>query len=219
MKAAMITFAFVISMPFFVLAQESSYLTWTARQASTIGKSMRRSVRVSGTGRGLLNTNKSSSYKVRATWLTPEVIRATARLNQINNRLSNEETMEMVRKAEESGDLIFMIEIDPNEGSGIVPSNWQAFLQPGGFKRGQPGAIKGAINSSLGRMKVLNGIEPRDYDYDVFWAAFALNNETRNTLFNSTSQEIELVVRIEEKEGKIRFPIPDSFRKTLANKN
>ena len=39
----------------------------------------------------ILSTEHSYNYKLRATWLTPEVIRATARLAQVRNWLSVEE--------------------------------------------------------------------------------------------------------------------------------
>ena len=69
----------------------------------------------------ILSREHSYNYKLRATWLTPEVIRATARLAQVRNWLSVEETLALVAEAEAAGDTVILVEIDPREGSGVVP--------------------------------------------------------------------------------------------------
>jgi hypothetical protein len=111
-------------------AQDNDYLKWSPQQAQTIGRSMRKSgYRKSWTFRGL-HTERASNYKLRATWLTPEVIRASARLEQIRSRLSDDATKALIAEAEAAGDTVVMVEIDPDEGSGVIPLDWQAFLQP-----------------------------------------------------------------------------------------
>ena len=58
-----------------------AYLEWTEKQAVVTGKMMRSGGRVGGwLDTRILSTERSYNYKLRATWLTPEVIRATARL-------------------------------------------------------------------------------------------------------------------------------------------
>lgn len=192
-------------------SQGEEYFTWTAKQAESIGKSMREKGRV-GAGQGLLHTERASSYKLRATWLTPEVVRATARLEQIKTRLSDERTRALVTEAETVGDTVLMVEIDPREGSGVVPIDWQAFLQPKGVKAGAPGAVTGTNTPRLRDIKALAGVAQRDYDYDVFWIVFPLKTEKGEPIFSESTTEAELVVRIYNKEGKVSWRIPNSIR-------
>lgn len=98
------------------------YLTWPASTAESIGRAMRATGRVGGFfDFRVKSTNKSYNYKLRATWLTPDVIRATARLEQLRNRLSEEATRRLVVEAEGAGDTVVLVEIDPREGSGVIP--------------------------------------------------------------------------------------------------
>lgn len=191
-------------------AYQEEYITWSAKQAEAIGRSMRERGRV-GAGQGLLHTERATSYKLRATWLTPEVIRATARLEQIKARLTDERTRALVSEAENVGDTVLMIEIDPREGSGVVPLDWQAFLQAtGGVK---PGIVTGANTPGLRDMKALAGVAQRDYDYDVFWVVFPLKSENGEPLFAESTVSAELIVRIYNKEGKVSWKVPDSIRR------
>lgn len=192
-----------------------SYLNWSDKQALEIGKSMRATGRVKGSGRGLLNTDKAISYKIRVTWLTPEVIRATARLQQLKKRLSDNETKALVAKAEALADTAFIIEIDPYEGSGVIPSDWQAFLQPKAPKGEQRPISVGANVPSLREEAGLVGIFSRDYNYDIYWIRFPLCSKEGKHLFSDLDKEAELTVRIENKEGKVKFSIPDSIRQTI----
>lgn len=193
----------------------SSYLNWSQKQAIDIGKSMRASGRVSGTGRGIFNTEKSLSYKIRATWVSQEVIQATARLQQLRGRLSDGETKELVSKAQHIKGIAFLIEIDPDEGSGVVPSDWEAFLQPKRLEHGRNDAVAGINNADLRKEPVFAGVFPRDYNYDVYWVVFPQCTKEGKPLFIDTDKEAELIVRIERKEGKIKFSIPESTRRAI----
>lgn len=193
--------------------QAEEYLTWTAKHLESIGKSMRENGRVGGLlGFRGLHTERAGNYKLRATWLTPEVIRATARLEQIRSRLSDERTRALVNEAEAAVDTVIMVEIDPREGSGVVPLDWQAFLQPKGLKAGKPGAVLGVSTPALRNVKGLAGVLQRDYDYDLFWLVFPLRSESSEPVFSNSEEEAELVVRIYDKEGKVSWRIPDSIR-------
>lgn len=123
------TFAFANQQP---VRQTDEYLHWSAAQAEATGSRMRQGGRV-GAGQGLIHTERATSYKVRATWLTPDVIRAKARLLQLSDRLSDEQTKKLVDEAEAAGQTVVLVEIDPREGSGVIPLGWQAFLQPKGW--------------------------------------------------------------------------------------
>jgi hypothetical protein len=192
-----------------------SYLTWSKKQAVEVGKSMRATGRVSGTGRGIFNTEKSSSYRIRATWITPEVIRATVRLHQMQNRLSDEETKALVSRAERTAGIFFMLEIDPDEGSGVIPSDWQAFLQPRRAGLGNNDTVAGIDTPVLRKDVAFTGVFARDYNYDVYWVVFPQCTRGDKPLFTDTDKEIELIIRIEKKEGKFRFPIPESLRRKV----
>lgn len=58
------------------------------------------------------------------------MIRATARVLQARSRLTPEQTDAIVTEAQAPGGLVVMVEIDPREGSGVIPLDWEAFLQP-----------------------------------------------------------------------------------------
>lgn len=188
----------------------ASYLTWTSDQAQQIGRGTRVSGRVSG-GQGLLHTERAYRYKLRATWLTPEVIRATARLIQLRERLSNDQTEALVTDAEAAGDTVFMVEIDPVEGSGVIPRDWGAVLELKGSGAGQPAIVKGASVPQLRDVPALSGVFRRDYDYEVFWIVFAGGTKA-TPLFPETASDAELVVRIYNKEGRVKWPVPESIR-------
>jgi hypothetical protein len=80
----------------------------------------------------ILSTNRSYNYKLSATWLTPEIIRARARATQLSGFLSDASTEELVTEAGAAGDTVILVEIDPREGSGVIPLEWGAFLRTGG---------------------------------------------------------------------------------------
>jgi hypothetical protein len=94
------------------LQEPGNYLTWTASQARKIAGSTRENGRVGG-GQGLLHTERALSYKLRATWLTDHVIRAGARLVQLSDRLTNEQTEALVTAAEAVEGTVIIVEIDP----------------------------------------------------------------------------------------------------------
>ena len=63
--------------------QGELYLTWSTERAEAVGSSMYQEGRVGGFfDARFLKTNRSYNYKLASTWLTPELIRATARLAQ-----------------------------------------------------------------------------------------------------------------------------------------
>lgn len=126
------TLAGVLFMAASLLAQNGTaagvsddrYLAWSADDAQSIGARAYRRGRVGGFVDGrLLKTERAYNYKLAATLLSPDVIRATARLHQLRSRLSPEQTRELVAEAERAGGIVVMVEIDPREGSGIRTCN------------------------------------------------------------------------------------------------
>ena len=60
------------------------YLKWSNKQALAVGEQMYKKGRVGGAfDMRVLKTDRAYNYKLAATWLTPDVIRATARLAQL----------------------------------------------------------------------------------------------------------------------------------------
>lgn len=210
-----------------VLAQSSStdqekYLSWSEEQAIEIGKTMRVSGKIGSrfAFRGL-HTERAVNYKLRLTWLTPEVIRATARLHQIKNRLTDDQTRALVAEAEAAGDTVVMVELDPNEGSGIIPSDWRIFLQPVGHKPESRGAISGIKSPHLEKVKALSGVVRRNFDYDVFWVVFPLVDENKVGLLPDGISSVELMLGIQNQEERVTLRIPECIRariKTLLHK-
>src|SRR5262245_48679499 len=142
---SVILIAWVLIAPLWQVASpaEEEYLRWSMAQVESIGRAAYKTGRVGGLfDTRLLKTERSYNYKLAGTWLTPAVIRATARMLQLRSRLSDDDVRRLVGEAEQVADAVFIIEIDPREGSGVIPLDWEAFLQP----KGQPeAAIRGTL--------------------------------------------------------------------------
>ncbi len=193
------------------------YLHWDAKRA----KSVALSTRVNGqVGKSLdfrvIHTERSYNFKLRATWLTPEVIRARARLVQLAERLSDDATRALVAEADLAGMAIILVEIDPREGSGVIPLDWAAFLQPRGTAAEGRSTSKGTIRSSLRDLRALTGGFQRDYAYDSFWMTFPLRTEKDEWILDPETAEIELIVSIHGKVGKVHWPVPAPVRALLT---
>ncbi len=192
------------------VAAADDWLRWPAPTAEAVGKAMRQQGRVGGYfDLRVTGTSKSYNFKIRATWLTPDVIRAGARLLQLQEGLSDEEARKLVASAEGAADTVILVELDPREGSGVIPLGWTAHLQP--KDRPQAPAVKGSLMPRLRDVPVLKGVDKRDYAYDVFWVGFPLARDGV-TVFGPEDREAELVVRIEGKEGRVTWTIPPSIR-------
>lgn len=191
--------------------EREAFLSWSDKQAMEIGESMRANGRAGGwLDTRVVSTEHSYNYKLRATWLSPEVIRASARIHQLHQGMDDEKTTELVGEAEGSGDTVILVEIDPREGSGIIPNDWAAFLRPKGD--GSSRAVPGANHPELRNVKALSGTYRRDYAYDLFWLVFPLVTSEGEPLFADGDQEAELVVRVGGKEGRVSWKIPRSIR-------
>ena len=190
------------------------YLSWSMSRAETVGRSAYQRGRVGGFfDTRILSTNRAYNYRLAATWFTPDVIRASARLAQLRSRLSDDATRALVQEAEAAGDTVVLVEIDPREGSGVIPPTWEAFLQP----RDLPDrAVAGTVVPALRNVRAFAGTMRRNYDYDQFWVVFPLAGADGAPLFPAEAQEAELVVRIHDKEGRVQWPIPDVIRQRLA---
>jgi hypothetical protein len=136
------------------------------------------------------------------------VIKATARLLQLHNRTSDDDTRRIVAEALAAGDTVVMVEIDPREGSGVIPLDWEAFLRPAGA---DDRAVSGTKVAALRGVKSLAGVLRRNYDYDRFWVVFPLFEPNGEPLLAEGVSTVELVVRISDKEGRVSWPVPPSM--------
>ena len=196
------------------LSAQEAFLKFDAKTAKDIALSMRVNGRVGGAfDFRVTSTDRSYNYKLRVTWLTPEVIRATARLVQLRERLSDEETQRLVAEAQAAGDTVFLVEIDPQEGSGIIPQQWTALLMPSGTDPTGPRVVRGISVPNLRDVRALTGAAQRDYAYDVFWVVFPLRLPDGQPLLGESDTEAELGVQIYNKAGRVRWKIPDSIRR------
>lgn len=192
-----------------------AYLSWPVKQAEERGQQAYRRGRVGGIfDTRILSTNRSYNYKLAATWFTPDVIRATARVIQLRERLTDADTRAMVDAAERAGGTVVLVEIDPREGSGVIPNDWQAFLQP---KDRPEAVVRGSVRPELRDVRALTGVLRRNYDYDRFWVTFPLETPAGQPLIGARDLECELVVRIHDKEGRVSWPIPASMRMPQAH--
>jgi hypothetical protein len=195
-------------------ASTGDYLSWTPEQAERLAKSTRRTGKVgSRFNERLLKTERAVNYKLIATWMTPEVIRATARWLQIDKRLSEARTRALVAEAESVGDTVFMIELDPREGSGVIPSDWEAYLQARGTDPAAGGSVRGTSVPRLRDVAALSGVERRNYDYDRFWVVFPLVGEAATPIFGNGASEAELITRVYSQEEHTYWPISDGIRR------
>lgn len=209
-SVAMLIVCMLFSFP--VIAADDSYIGWTDQYCLEVGKAMIAKGRVGGFYWGVRvhHTERSYNYKLRATWLTPDVIRANARLEQRRNRLTSEQTRALVSEAEAVGDTVILVEIDPSQGSGVLPLEWQAYLQPKGLTEGDEGAVSGIQAPALRKVKALAGIGQRDYAYDQFWLVFPLTRD-KAPVFSDAKNDAELIVIIYDREGSVEWTIPASI--------
>lgn len=193
------------------LSQERSappdYLRWSQAHAERIGQAARVTGRVGGVfDFRVVHTEHSYNYRLRATWLRGDVIRATARLQQLTDRLTDAQTEALVTEATAAGDIVILLEVDPREGSGVIPNDWGALLGPAGDDRHvAPGTNKPALEKA----KALRGVYRRDYNYERLWVVFPSTAADGTPLFPPEARQAELTVRILNKEGHVTFPIPD----------
>lgn len=197
---------------------DEDYLTWSAERSVTTGKAWRANGRVGGAlDLRVIHTEHSYNYKLRATLMSPEAIRATARLEQLRSHLSDDQTRAMVREAENMDQLVVLVEIDAREGSGVIPLDWRVTLQPRGAKLGAPTTIQGQKMQKLREIRALSGVARRDYAYDVFWVAFPLATEDGTRAWKEIPNSLELIVGIHNKEGRVTWPVSIPLFERLKN--
>lgn len=207
-----------------VLAQGDEYLRWSAARVSAVVAAAHGDGKVgsrklffwTGLDTRLLKTERAMNYKLRATWFTPDVVRASARWAQLRSRLSDDQTQQLVEEAERAGDTVVVVDIDPNEGSGVLPTDWEAFIRPKDAPQESGQFVRGTVVEELRKVRALQPIAQRNYDYDRFWVVFPLKTDEGRPLFGPADSQAELLVRIYNREGSVDWPVPADIRAKLA---
>jgi hypothetical protein len=208
-----------------LLAQSDAYLTWDAKRVSAVvaaahgdGKVGSRTLLFwTGWDTRLLKTERAQNYKLRATWFTPDVVRASARWAQLRSRLSDDVTRQLVDEADRAGDTVVVVDVDPNEGSGVIPLDWEAFLRPKDAPQESGRFSRGTVVDDLRKVRALQPVAQRNYDYERFWVVFPLTTEAGAPLFDRADSHAELLVRIYNREGAVSWPIPLDIRGKLTS--
>ena len=196
-----------------ISALDTEFLSWNQKEAVKFGEVWRVNGRIGGYfDFRIKSTDKAFNYKLRATLMTPEAIRATARFEQLRNSLTNDETLNLVAKAESEKSLVVLVEIDPREGSGVIPEDWRVLLHPKGLDETSNRPVRGIKKQSLRDVTALKGVAKRDYDYDVFWIVFPLKDENGKPYWLTVPSELELVVGIYNKEGRVTWKVTDALK-------
>ena len=204
------------------MASQAPFLSWTAKQAETVGKSGFRQGRVGGWfDARVINTDRSYNYKLAATFFSPDVVRASLRMRQLALRLPDQTVTDMAHRAIDRPGLVVLIEIDPREGSGVIPREWHAFLEPFETEKAAKDkngvalreSILGVAVPELREDPAFAGVRRRDYAYDQFWLEF-----DREQVFGGLEGKVgalRLVVRIYNKEGRVEWPVDSSMTQVL----
>ena len=199
-------------------SQKEDYLSWTANQATQMGKRWRVAGRV---GWQFVRWDPLYSgvcfYELRATLMTPDAIRAAARLEQLRRHLTDDETRALVMEAENVDGLVAYIELNAREGSGVIPLDWHSTLRPKDAKDDSPLAIAGTNTPALRHIKALTRVGKREYQYDVFWVVFPVRDKQGKLIWETPPEEIELVVQINDLRGRVSWRVNDSLRQRLLN--
>ncbi len=140
-------------------ASENEFLQWDVKRANSIVAARRVNGNVGGNlDLRVIRADQSINYKLRATWLTPDAIRACARVEQVKKMLSDEDTLKMVADAESVGDTVILVELDPREGSGVIPSDWIATLSPRSGSSTSPRVVRGTSVPKLREKPCIGGL-------------------------------------------------------------
>lgn len=173
------------------------------KEARQIIKSMRVNGQVGGSwDLRVTSTDRSYNYKLRATWLTPQVLQAAGRLLEITKDMPRAEVQRILQEVDLAGAYYVLVELDPREGSGVIPKDWLARFGPKGMEERQ---VAGQVTPYQGSWKTLLSVFPRDYSYDTFVVKFPTTVREDVKVLDTSDAEAELLVRIYNKTGRVKW--------------
>jgi hypothetical protein len=109
-------------------------------------------------------------------------------------------------------ELARSVELDPREGSGIIPRDWISRF--GAQGAGDDRRVAGTIAPDEGIWLQIASAFPRDYAYDRFLIKFPLEAAAgRRLLVGSSDLTAELTVQIYQKQGRVLWKIPAGLLK------
>lgn len=153
------------------------------------------------------STDRSFNYKLRATWIAQDVSSALARELVSAKGVLEERALSAFRALDDDW-YYFLVELDPREGSGVIPRGWVARFGP----QAQPNrAVLGEVLPETEAWNLVARAFPRDYAYDIFLIRVAKKTGDNKTL-EMTDSEAELTVGIYNKIGHVRWPLPERSR-------
>jgi hypothetical protein len=151
-------------------------------------------------------TDRSYNYKLRATWITPEVATAAARVLMLTKGISGEQAEEVAGAVATADAWFVFVELDPREGSGVIPREW---ISRFGLRENESRQAVGQALPAEGVWKSLMSAFPRDYSYDTFLLKFPKSAPGGVSLLEPG--EAELRVRIYNKQGRALWKVPASL--------
>jgi len=204
----LIALSLALALPAVAGFNETLYRSLSEKQARNLINSARVSGRVGGAfDLRITGTDRSFNYKLRATWITQDVVSALARVLVAAKGVPEEKALSTLRALD--GDwYYFLLELDPREGSGVIPNDWVARFGP----QAQPSrAIIGEILPETETWNLIAGAFPRDYAYDVFLVRVAKKTGDHRTL-ETNDTKAELTVGIYNKVGHVHWLVPEDRR-------
>lgn len=198
----------VLALPAVAGFNETLYKSLSEKQARNLISSARVSGRVGGAfDLRITSTDRSFNYKLRATWITQDVASALARVLVAAKGVPEDRALSTLRDLGDNW-YYFFLELDPREGSGVIPKDWVARFGP----QAQPNrAMVGEILPETGTWSLLVSAFPRDYAYDTFLVRVAKETGDHRTL-EATDSEAELTVGIYNKVGRVHWPVAKDLR-------
>ena len=190
-------------------AASEPFLRWSEAEARRAVLDARRSGSAGGLLDGRVNdTHRAYRYKVRATLWTPRALRGAVRLAALRDRLGDAEALAMLAAVEARPLQLASIEIDPVEGSGILPRDeTRFFLQRPGDEAASVHPVEAPELSAL---PLFRKFEKRDWAYELLVVAFPRELASGEALAGPAVRALELVVDIAGKVERLTFPIaPD----------
>jgi hypothetical protein len=205
----LIALSLVLVLPALAEFNDALYKSVSEKQARNLINSARVNGRVGGAfDLRVTSTDRSFNYKLRATWITQDVASALARVLVAAKGVPEEKALSVLRALDDDDWYYFFVELDPREGSGVIPKDWVArFGSPA-----EPGrAVVGEILPETEIWNLIASAFPRDYAYDVFLVRVAKKTGDRRTLEN-TDSKAELTVGIYNKVGHVHWSVPEDRR-------